>query len=343
MKKNKLILLTVLIILVLYCGVVIFVTKPDSFAYSAVFGDAQGRVTVPTSEQAEAQAKAERDALLAEMERIASEKAGAVADAAVEKAVAQADQNAAKAIDEAMAKAVAQADENAAKAINEAVSKAMADATESVSKAIDAAIDDAVAKAADSVSTMIDKAVDEAVEKAVAEANENMGKAIDEAITEAEKNMGKAIDESVAEAEAEINAKVKDAIAKAIEGMDIQAVIDAAADGIIEKAVAKSIQEFEAKMDSYIPQISSAVAKDLLQYEDQFAQEMYAKYKDQLVDLIVDELLGRIESSASEAAPAADAKAETAAPADMSKEEYDAKRKEIKDAELKKILDQLQN
>ena len=77
-------------------------------------------------------------------------------------------------------------------------------------------------------------------------------------------------------------------------------------------------------------------------YDDELAQEMYAKYKDQLVDLIVDELLSRVSSSA-EAAPAQSA-AEPAAPAaEMSKEEYDSKRKEIKDAELKKILDQLQN
>lgn len=46
MKKSKLILLTVLMILVLYCGAVIFVTKPDSFAYSAIFGDSNPRPSV---------------------------------------------------------------------------------------------------------------------------------------------------------------------------------------------------------------------------------------------------------------------------------------------------------
>ena len=321
--KSKLVLLTVLIMLVLYCGVVIFITKPDSFAYDAVFGKTDSRVTVPTSEKAEAQAQADRDALLAEMERIASEKASQAADAAVEKAVAKADENAAKAIDAAVEKAVAQADENAAKAIDEAVAKAMADATESVSKAIDAAIDDAVAQAADSVS----KLVDEAVEEAVAKTNENMAKAIDSAI---------------AEADAAVNTRIREAIDKALEGMDLKAVIDAEAEGIIEKAVAKSVETIESRLDSYVPQLSKAVAAELLKYEDELAQEMYAKYKDQLVDLIVDELLSRVSSSA-EAAPAQSA-AEPAAPAaEMSKEEYDSKRKEIKDAELKKILDQLQN
>ena len=39
MKKNKIILLTVLIMLVLYCGAVVFVTKPDTFAFSGILGD----------------------------------------------------------------------------------------------------------------------------------------------------------------------------------------------------------------------------------------------------------------------------------------------------------------
>lgn len=38
-KKNKIILLTVLIMLALYCGAVVFVTKPDTFAFSGILGD----------------------------------------------------------------------------------------------------------------------------------------------------------------------------------------------------------------------------------------------------------------------------------------------------------------
>ncbi len=38
-KKNKIVLLTVLIMLVIYCGVVIFITKPETFAYSGILGD----------------------------------------------------------------------------------------------------------------------------------------------------------------------------------------------------------------------------------------------------------------------------------------------------------------
>jgi len=38
-KKNKIVLLTVLIMLVVYCGVVIFITKPETFAFSGILGD----------------------------------------------------------------------------------------------------------------------------------------------------------------------------------------------------------------------------------------------------------------------------------------------------------------
>jgi len=38
-KKNKIILLTVLIMLVVYCGIVIFITKPNTFAFSGILGD----------------------------------------------------------------------------------------------------------------------------------------------------------------------------------------------------------------------------------------------------------------------------------------------------------------
>lgn len=54
MKKSKLILLTILMILVLYCGAVIFVTKPDSFAYGAIFGDNNTRSTAGDTQSASA-------------------------------------------------------------------------------------------------------------------------------------------------------------------------------------------------------------------------------------------------------------------------------------------------
>lgn len=96
MKKTKLVLLTILIILVLYCGAVIFVTKPDSFAYTALFS---GVVTVPSSEQkvadepdAESQVvypqvaypQVDMDAISAEIEAVSTQKANDAISAAAD-------------------------------------------------------------------------------------------------------------------------------------------------------------------------------------------------------------------------------------------------------------------
>lgn len=94
MKKTKLVLLTVLIILVLYCGVIIFVTKPSTFAYDALFKGVESTVTVPSSEKAAQTAAAEKEALMAEMKTIAAEYA--------DQAVTQAARNAEAAIVEAV-------------------------------------------------------------------------------------------------------------------------------------------------------------------------------------------------------------------------------------------------
>ena len=77
MKKNKLVLLTVLIVLVLYVGAVIFITKPNTNAYSALFGSKDKTVTP-------AEAQADHDAIIAEAEKIAKEKADAAETASAE-------------------------------------------------------------------------------------------------------------------------------------------------------------------------------------------------------------------------------------------------------------------
>ena len=85
MKKSKLVLLTVLIILVLYCGVVIFVTKPNAFAFDSIIkksADSAATAATAAAAMTPAQEKAEHDALVAEMETIAAKHA----DSAVEKA-----------------------------------------------------------------------------------------------------------------------------------------------------------------------------------------------------------------------------------------------------------------
>ena len=97
MKKSKLVLLTVLIILVLYCGVVIFITKPNAFAFDSIIkksADSAATAATAAAAKTPAEEKAEHDALVAEMETIAAkhadsavEKAGKNADAAIKEAL----------------------------------------------------------------------------------------------------------------------------------------------------------------------------------------------------------------------------------------------------------------
>ena len=93
-SKSKIVLLTVLIILVLYCGAVIFVTKPNTNAYEGLFGstDKAEETSAPATEAA----IVDTDAILAQAEKIATEKADAAekssaeyADAAIADAISK--------------------------------------------------------------------------------------------------------------------------------------------------------------------------------------------------------------------------------------------------------------
>ena len=98
MNKSKIVLLTILIVLVLYCGAVIFVTKPNTNAYEGLFGSTNTApaTETPAVEKTQADTKAEHDAILAQAEKVASEKADAAqksasdyADAAIAEAIAK--------------------------------------------------------------------------------------------------------------------------------------------------------------------------------------------------------------------------------------------------------------
>ncbi len=75
-------------VLVLYCGAVVFLTKPDSFAYSAFFEDIGSHVTInPSSNQSAAvaapAAEIDTDAIMAEAQAIAEKKASEIAQNAL--------------------------------------------------------------------------------------------------------------------------------------------------------------------------------------------------------------------------------------------------------------------
>ena len=92
MNKSKIVLLTILIVLVLYCGGVIFLTKPNSNALEGLFSSTDKAAAAPASEVA----SVDSDAILAQAEKIAAEKADAArksseeyADAAIADAIAK--------------------------------------------------------------------------------------------------------------------------------------------------------------------------------------------------------------------------------------------------------------
>lgn len=189
MKKNKLVLLTVLIVMVLYCGAVIFVTKPNTNAYAAIFGSVDNKVTVPAAAET---APVDTDAILAEAEKYTDD---AVADAL---------------------------------AVNE-----------------------------DAVKAIVDKAV-----------------------------------------------------------ADAFANLEFDGDTIIQT------QPFD--INEHLDEIVNAVVPELLKYEDELAALMYDKYKDQLVDMVVDELIERLPSDVS-----------------VDANDYDTIRRQMREAEIKKMLEQL--
>ena len=196
MNKSKIVLLTILIVLVLYCGGVIFLTKPNSNALEGLFSSTDKAAAAPASEVA----SVDSDAILAQAEKIAAEKADAARKSSEEYA--------------------------------------------------DAAIADAIAKIV----------IPEAGETVVQQG-----------------------------------------------------------DTIIQK------EEFD--LDAHMQEIVDAVlAKLPVPDNDELAADLYEKYKDQLVDSVVDEIIARYGNS--EQAPA-------------SGDDYDTIRRQMREEEIKKVLDQL--
>ncbi|MCF0261723.1 MAG: hypothetical protein HUK23_02290, partial [Sphaerochaetaceae bacterium] len=102
MKTTKLVLLTVLLMLVLYCGAVIFVTKPDSFAYEAFFSGLQSKVEILTEEQKMIAQQEAREGISAEIQAVSSAAAEEAVTTAVNTAVSTSAQQTQSAIDAAL-------------------------------------------------------------------------------------------------------------------------------------------------------------------------------------------------------------------------------------------------
>ena len=212
MKKTKLVLLTVLIILVLYCGVIIFVTKPSTFAYDALFKGVESTVTVPSSEKAAQTAAAEKEALMAEVKAIAAEYA--------DKAVAQAARNAEAAIVEAVGDIKTDA---GAVDVSAVVSIA-------VRNAMTAAKDDIVNAAA--AKAVADIRVDEAAlsreisEKVVANILSREDALVDRVTEAVLERIGKGLQEAVSETLSSMSDEDYAKIRKEVRSTEIQNLLD---------------------------------------------------------------------------------------------------------------------
>ena len=83
MKKNKIILLTILIMLIIYVGAVIFVTKPEGFDLSSLFTN-----NATLSQESKDQIKSEiEDELSSELSSQLSEKLTSELDSKLEKLI----------------------------------------------------------------------------------------------------------------------------------------------------------------------------------------------------------------------------------------------------------------
>ena len=200
MKKSKLVLLTVLIILVLYCGVVIFVTKPNAFAFdSLIKKSADSAATAATAAAAKtpAEEKAEHDALVAEMETIAAkhadsavEKAGKNADAAIKDAIGRLEVNDDGEVD--VAALVKVAVENAvadvkAEIIKEASDIATSNILSHEDEVIDAVTDNILANEDEFVQTVLNRVLaneDEFAQRVTDSVLAKLEKALNEALDE---------------------------------------------------------------------------------------------------------------------------------------------------------------
>ncbi len=130
MKKNKLILLTILMVLVLYCGAVIFVTKPNSFAYESIFGNSSAPATPKTAQSSASAESVDTQALVAQAEAAAKEAASKSAEdarKAIEAAIPAL-------VDEAVKKALSEYD--ISKQVADKVSQGIADSQEDMAEAI---------------------------------------------------------------------------------------------------------------------------------------------------------------------------------------------------------------
>ena len=295
MKKNNLVLLTVLIMLVLYCGIVIFVTKPSDFAYEALFGDA-GQSSKAPAPEAPAVDRAE---LTAEMEAIASRYA--------DKAVDQAGRNA------------------------------------------DAAIKDAIGKIdIDTGSGSVDVAaiVRTTVAEAIAEARDGIVK---EAATIAAASVLSDRDDIVKEVYDKVRADIlsgRDSIVDEVTDKVTGNITDSITDKVTATVTASVTGNLLSLKDEVVKEVTDVVTSDILSREDEVISAVTGNilaHEDELVERVTQTVLDRLKANLLSALKELEAEAEAASGVSEEEDDYDTLRRKTREAEIRGLLDQLQD
>lgn len=360
MKKNNLVLLTVLIMLVLYCGVVIFVTKPSDFAYEALFKDADSSVKAPATETP----AVDRAELTAEMEAIASKYA--------DKAVDQAGKNA----DAAIKEAIGNIDIDTGSGTVDIAAIVRTTVRDAVAEARTGIIQEAAALATSGILADRDDFISEVAQVVNDEyllpgKDEVIG-AVTDQVTE---NVTRSVTDSVAKTvTANVTKTVTDNVTKTVTDTvtknvtekitaDVTDRVTASVTDGITNAVTKNVTEnLLAYEDEVIDAVTENVTVRLLSREDEVVKavtDSVLSREEELVDRVTQAVLDRIKTNLQEAlqevaevsasqpsaAPVAVEPAGTTEPepAPAVEEDYDALRKRMREEEIRKLLDQLQD
>lgn len=289
--------------LVVYCGVVIFITKPESFAFSGILGDYN---TITGTNKAQ---------LMEEVSSLIDEKV----DAAINDKVSSY-------VDSKINSAINSA-------IDSAINGSIASYVDSkIDNALGSAINESIASYVDSkiASALEDKATSSYVDSKVSSLSSSLEDVVDAKVNEALQALEAKIlqekDTLVSSFESQISTSSNVDETAIIDYVNSASYIDSLTSQLVEAVIA----ELEKNLDTYAPEVASAVLPEL------------EKDLEQYLPYIVDAVLKSLPQSSSTAevsSPSVDTISDVSS--SMSESEYDAIREEMRNNEISSILSQL--
>ena len=302
MNKGKIVLLTMLCVVLIYCGAVVFISKPDSFAYSPKgIKSASGVLTLIDS-------NAIADDVLTTVDESLSGRISSEVEQQVQAVMAGLSE-------ELLAKANADASQMVQDAKAEAV-----DAFNAVTASTDEKISSAKAEAIDAINA-VTTSTDEKISSAKAEAQSY----IDGQIASSEAEILKTVEARIIESlpilsdaisqelgleerfaqcltEEDVNACIAQALPE-IE-TDVETFLYNNLDSYMPIVIASLEPQLQKNLSIYAPYIVEAVLPGLVEHEQQFAEQAYAQYKDALVEeitaLVMADVTAQVQQQVSE-------------------------------------------